>query len=82
LRRRVRVEPVLDYAALTAGPAERRYALARVHSAQVSIRALRSDSYQLLALADLMGREGGDAGPAQSERLEDTGVGHHGRRQL
>lgn len=50
LRRRVQVEPVVDYATLATGLAEKRYALAYVHPAQVSIRAVRSGSYHLLAL--------------------------------
>jgi len=50
LRRRVQVEPVVDYAALAAGLAEKRYGLAYVHPAQVSIRAVRSGSYHLVAL--------------------------------
>jgi ABC-type phosphate/phosphonate transport system substrate-binding protein len=50
LRRRVQVEPVVDYAALTAGLTDKRFALAYVHPAQVSIRAVRSGSYHLLAL--------------------------------
>jgi len=50
LRRKVQVEPVGDAATLTAGLAEKRYALAYVHPAQMSIRALRAGTYRLVAL--------------------------------
>jgi len=50
LRRRVVVEPVVDYSALQAGLNDKRFGLAYVHPAQVSIRALRSGSYRLVAL--------------------------------
>jgi ABC-type phosphate/phosphonate transport system substrate-binding protein len=50
LRRRVVVEPVVEYGALAAGLKEKRYALAYVHPAHISIRAMRSGGYHLLAL--------------------------------
>lgn len=50
LHRRVQVEPVTDYASLSAGLAEKRYDLAYVHPAHVSIRAIRSGNYHLVAL--------------------------------
>jgi ABC-type phosphate/phosphonate transport system substrate-binding protein len=50
LHHRVQVEPVVDYAELSAGLAQRRFVLAYVHPAQIAIRALRSGNYRLVAL--------------------------------
>ena len=50
LKRPVQIEPVGDYPTLKQGLAERRYDMAFVHPAHISIRAIRESQYQLIAL--------------------------------
>lgn len=50
LNRTVRVEPVDSYPVLQKGLAERRYDLAYVHPAHHSLRAVRDQKYQLVAV--------------------------------
>jgi len=50
LKEPVTVEPVGDYPSLRAGLAARRYDLAMVHPAHLSIRAMRDSGYKLVAV--------------------------------
>lgn len=50
LRRKVQVEPVAENSTLAAGLADKRYALAYVHAAHLSMRAMRAGGYRLVAL--------------------------------
>jgi phosphonate transport system substrate-binding protein len=50
LRRPVRVEPVSDYPTLRQGLADKRYDLALVHPAHISIQAIKHKQWQLVAV--------------------------------
>lgn len=50
LRQNVTIEPVTDYPTLRQGLADKRYDLAMVHPAHISIEAMRKSGYHLLAV--------------------------------
>lgn len=50
LKQTVTVEPVMDYPSLRKGLAEKRFDIAMVHPAHISIEAMRGSGYKLLAV--------------------------------